>query len=636
MALSAPTLYEYYTSGGITSGLSTNQPYFTLNDKNVTLYSGALHYFRVPRQYWRDRLRKLKAAGLNTVETYVPWNLHEPEIGTFDFGNGGSDMEDFLHVEEFVKMAQEEDLLVIVRPGPYICAEWEFGGLPSWLLREKDIKVRTSDDNFMKHVSRYFGVLLPILAALQFTNGGAIVGFQVENEYGSTEWKKDNESFVPDKVYLEQLRTLMVRNGIKELLFTSDNPSQHGDVGTLHDIFQTANFARNPKKEFDSLKKLQANKPTMAMEYWTGWFDHWSENHSKRDNVEFRQVLNDILRYPASFNMYMFHGGTNWGFLNGANLQNGKYQPDTTSYDYDAPLTENGDYTEKYHIVKNLIAKYNKVITKVPPPPKETPRIRYPDIEIKQQLQFSTIVEQLPQVFQSTDVVPMELLPINNDSGQSYGYTIYRTTADIPPNSVLKMKGYVHDSVLVLVDGKLVSRALRNSDDINKFGYWRLKDGTLTLPEGKNSTIDLIVENWGRNNFGKLEDFKQFKGLTSDVFLNTHVLKNWEIRPLEFKTKWTKSLHGWYDFSTTNLTLNKANLEVDQPMDTYLDMSQWNTGIVTINGFVLGRYMHLGPQQTLYLPAPLLKPGTNEIIIFEHFTPATHVKFSQNPIYLKK
>ncbi|XP_044259099.1 beta-galactosidase-1-like protein 3 [Tribolium madens] len=510
----AVSLYEYYTSGGVTSGLSIEQSYFTLNSRNITLYSGAMHYFRVPRRYWRDRLRKMRAAGLNAVETYIPWNLHEPQIGTYDFGEGGTDFSDFLHVEKFLKLAQEEDLLAIVRPGPYICAEWDFGGLPSWLLRE-NMTVRTSGTTFMSHVTRYFARLLPILAALQFTKGGPIVGFQVENEYGST---KSN-----DKLYIKQLKNLMIQFGLVELLFTSDSPSQHGDLGTLPELFQTANFARNPVKEFKALEKYQKGRPTMAMEFWTGWFDHWAQGHTKRNNTEFGLVLEEILKYPASVNMYMFHGGTNFGFLNGANLDR-RYQPDTTSYDYDAPLTENGDYSEKYHIVRNLIGNQNGVKTKLPPLPEPTPRQWYPKLKIGYQLRYHDIVKSLEIALVSEKVVPMELLPINNNSGQSYGYTIYRTTTNIPPNSTLKIEGYVHDSVLVLVDNELISPPLINKSDLEKFGYWCLKDGTIKLPGTKNATLDLIVENWGRNNFGKLHQFRQFKGLNQSFGANMAAL----------------------------------------------------------------------------------------------------------------
>ncbi|KAJ8937459.1 hypothetical protein NQ314_011848 [Rhamnusium bicolor] len=523
MALTVlPSLYEYYTGGGIYTGLNANKPNFTLNDRNITIYSGALHYFRVPKAYWRDRLRKLRAAGLNAVETYVPWNLHEPQSGRFDFGQGGSDMEDFLDVAEFLRTAQEEDLLAIVRPGPFICTEWEFGGFPSWLLREKNIKVRTSEPTYMKYVKRYFNMLLPILAMLQFTKGGPIIAFQVENEYGST---KNPGKFVPDRVYLRQLRQIMIKNGIVELLVTSDSPTMHGSIGTIPGVFlQTANFAGNPENEFNRLQQLQPGRPVMAMEFWTGWFDHWSEVHHTRDDDDFHDTYERILKYPASVNMYMFHGGTSFGFMNGANLENSKtdnsgYQPDTTSYDYDSPLTESGDYTLKYVMVKELLRKYNPVPTS--------------------QLSLDEILDNIPSRHLSSSVLPMELLPINNMSGQSYGYIVYRKRfLDIPATSVLTIGGRICDSLVVLVNGRLMTKPLTTASDLNGFGFWRLKNSNLTLGP-KNlfgATLDLVVENWGRNNFGYLDQFNQFKGLWQGaVYLNNMEISDWEIIPLEFK-----------------------------------------------------------------------------------------------------
>ncbi|XP_031335067.1 beta-galactosidase-1-like protein 3 [Photinus pyralis] len=639
-----PTVYNYYTAGGITAGLSAAQNYFTLNNKNITLHSGALHYYRVPQQYWRDRLRKMRAAGLNTVETYVPWNLHEPEIGTYDFGNGGSDMQEFLNLETFLKTAQEEDLLAIVRPGPYICAEWEFGGFPSWLLREKDQEVRTSNPSFMKHVTRYFNVLLPILAAFQFTLGGPIISFQVENEYGALKlWPV----FDTDKVYLEQLRQLFLKNGIVELLVTSDNAILHGIGGTLTEHFlHTANFADSADEQFDRLNELQPNKPTMAMEFWTGWYDHWGATHNVRSNEQFERVLDSILKYPASVNMYMFHGGTSFGFLNGANQlvslgdTNFMYAPQTTSYDYDAPLSERGDYTEKYHIAKRLISKYSKVQFKTPEMPKVTPTTAYTNITITEQLRFEQVAELVSEKFNYASPVAMEMLPINNGSGQSYGYIVYKKTGlDIPANSELKISGYVWDSVIVLIDGKLVSKQLTGPHDLNGFGYWRLENGKLNLGgmNRTNATLELVVENWGRNNFGFSYQFKQFKGLWQcDVYINSDVISNWEVMPLQFKRKWTNSLSGWQspDFSIVGPSLYKATFTVDNPEDTFLDMRAWTKGIVMINGFVLGRYVTpLGPQQTLYLPAPLQNKGVNEIVVFEQFTPSSQITFSEKPIY---
>ncbi|CAG9836262.1 unnamed protein product [Diabrotica balteata] len=311
------TLYEYFTDGGIQSGLNDKKPYFTLNGKEITILSGALHYFRVPRDYWKDRLRKYRAAGLNTVETYIPWNLHEYEDGIYDFGQGGSDFQDFLDLDMFIKLAKEEDLFVILRPGPYICAELDFGGLPSWLLRYDGIKIRTSDAKYVNLVKRYFIKLLRIVAPLQFTKGGPIIAVQIENEYGNLA----DESNKIDTKHLKQLKDILQENGIVELLFTSDTPS-NGFTGTVPEVLATANFQHEPEKELTLLKNFQPNKPLMVMEYWTGWFDHWAERHHTRTADNFGEVLDCILNFGASVNFYMFHGGTNWGFLNGANLKN--------------------------------------------------------------------------------------------------------------------------------------------------------------------------------------------------------------------------------------------------------------------------------------------------------------------------
>ncbi|XP_044744677.1 beta-galactosidase-1-like protein 2 [Coccinella septempunctata] len=635
-----PTLYEYYTLPKIETGLSANQSYFTLNGRNISLYSGALHYFRVPKPYWRDRLRKMRAAGLNAVETYIPWNLHEYEDGKYDFGKGGTDMQDFLDVKEFFQIAKEEDLFAIARPGPFICAEWEFGGFPSWLLRTKDIKVRTSDSKYMKYVTRYFDVLLPILALLQFTNGGPIVAFQIENEYGSTE----GNGFEPDRVYLRQLVDLYRKNGIRELLVSSDSPTAHGDKGTLPGVLlQTANFAGNPKAEFDKLKELQHNKPTMSMEFWTGWFDHWSEYHHTRDDDDFGKVYEQILSYPASVNMYMFHGGTSFGFLNGANLNNAQidnsgYQPDTTSYDYDAPLTEAGDYTEKYVIVKKLLNQYNKVLTKLPVTPAISEKIAYPKISVEKEMMLDDILANIHSSVSSFNLLSMENLPINNGSGQSFGYTLYRKeNIDLPPNSVLTIEGRVCDSVVVLVNGVLMSKPLLYTEDLNGFGFWKVNNSKLTLgPRGlKNATLDLLVENWGRVNFGLLPQFNQFKGLwQGGVLINKEKVTSWKIYPIEFKKSWNNNLVGWKDPSgrwAPGPSLHKATLNVKETKDTFVSMEGWTKGIVIVNGFVLGRYARIGPQQTLYLPAPFLKNGTNTILVFEHYMPAPEIKFCRTP-----
>lgn len=632
-----PTLYEYYTSEEIQEGLSDKQPYFTLNKRKITIYSGALHYFRVPPAYWRDRLRKMRAVGLNAVETYVPWNLHEPQPGLFDFGNGSTDFTKFLNLERFLKLAQEEDLFVILRPGPYICAEWDFGGLPSWILR-LNTKIRTCDPNFINLVKRYFSILLAKLCALQFINGGPIIAVQIENEYGNT--KEENQPI--DTEYLSLLKEIILENGIVELLFTSDTPS-NGFFGTLPGVLATANFQDQADLELSLLKKYQPNKPLMVMEYWTGWFDHWAERHHTRSSETFGKVLEDILSFGASVNMYMFHGGTNWGFLNGANIKgistdNSAYQPDVTSYDYDAPLDEGGDYTDKYYKVKELIKKYNTVVTKLPDLPRPNIKIAYPTITIKNMLTVDDLIQQSCEIFISEKPIAMESLNINNNSGQSYGYIVYRKkNISIPPNSILKIEGHVCDTVLVLLDGDLKSKIVKSKEDLNGFGYWRLKDSEIPLGEKGylNATLDLVVENFGRVNYGKLHQFNQYKGLwQGNILLNDSIVGQWDIAPLQFQKCWTNSLINWKPIEIfSGPALYKATFETMELSDCFIDMREWQKGFVIINGFVLGRYFKLGPQQTLYLPAPFLNKGLNTILIFEHFRSAPDIKFCTNHIF---
>ncbi|VEN53201.1 unnamed protein product, partial [Callosobruchus maculatus] len=672
-----PTLYEHYTAGGIHTGLNADKPYFTLNGKNISIYSGAVHYFRVPKQYWRDRLRKLRAA----VDTYIPWNLHEPQAYSFDFGQGGSDWEDFLDVREFLSIAKEEDLFAIVRPGPYICAEWEFGGLPSWLLREAGIKFRTSDAVFMKYVRRYtalenvsrntymtlsnkenqkpseelhqqflddgnykatlyFSVLLPILAMLQFTKGGPIVALQIENEYAST---YQPGTFTPDKKYMKQLRQILIDHGIVELIITSD-AAGYGTRGSLPGlVFQTVNFGSDPDHQFDLLKAFQPNRPIMAMEFWTGWFDHWSEIHFLRNDSDFRDNLERILRYPASVNMYMFTGGTSFGFMNGANLDNelddnSGYEPDTTSYDYDPPLAENGDYTGKYQMVKELLKKYNPIETRLPETPHLAPRVAYKSQTIQGQLTLDEIIYRIPDRLYTSHLKPMEYLPINNMSGQSYGYIIYRHKLyDLPRSSKLTIGGRVRDTVVVTLNDHLISRPLDVVSDLDGFGFWRTVNSTLDLGSDAHTyaVMDLMVENWGRVGYGKRNQFYQFKGLWStDVYVNREKLQDWEIFPLEFKRSWTQSLTGWHTpFKSTGPALYKTDIFIDDPRDTYLDMQSWCKGIVIVNSFVLGRYSKIGPQQTLYLPGPFLRKGRNDIFVFEHYRAAGSISFADSPVF---
>lgn len=625
-----PTLYQYYTGNGISAGLSDKQPYFTLNNKNITIYSGAFHYFRVPRAYWRDRLKKMKAAGLNTVETYVPWNLHEPQQGQFDFGNGGTDFEDFLHVQEFLKIAQEEDLFVLVRPGPYINSEFEFGGLPSWITKKVKKIRRSADEYFLTFVKAFFNVLIPMLATLQFQKGGPIIGMQVENEFGSARFK--------DTAYLEAVRDMLTEHGIIELLYTSD-PPRNGQYGAIPGVLQASNFNGDPKEMFDLMNTFQHGKPNLCMESYTGWFDHWGQRHQHKRPSDYKTQLEKILDYPGSVNMYMFVGSTSYGFTNGATLMptnnNSGLQPDPTSYDYDSPITEYGTTTSKYEFVKEVIAARNKVQTFIPDFPSPLPLTAYSPLTPVGQLPLSEAIKQVGWSLPSENVVTMEELNINNGNGQSFGYIVYKkTNLDIPANAVLKISDYVRDTVLVLINGKLVSPSPSKLDDLNGFGFWKLYESTLTLTsqEIKGATLELVVENFGRNTLGVY----QFKGLVGDISINNKKLTNWDIVPLEFRKYYNLELTNWQPVTQKQKTsaLYKFTLNIDgAPSDTFLDMRQWTKGITIVNGFVLGRHFFVGPQQTLYLAAPFLKTGSNDIIIFEHYNAPETLSFTTEPIW---
>ncbi|KAJ8920358.1 hypothetical protein NQ315_005222 [Exocentrus adspersus] len=635
-----PTNYEYFTSGGISSGLSADQPTFTLNGKEIFIYSGGLHYFRVPRAYWRDRMRKIRAAGLNAVATYIAWNLHEPENGVFDFGNGGSEMEDFLDLEEFMKTAQEEDLFVILRSGPFICAEYNFGGFPTWLLRENHIEFRTTDETYMKYVTRYFNTLLPILEKYQFTKGGPVIAFQIENEYGNQE----SRNFRPQKEYLEELHQIFSNNGIVELLVTADSPLSHGDAGALPGVFlQTANLGASPEQQFERLLQLQPNKPLMVMEFWSGGFDFWGNKHTTKKASSMKGVYERILKYPASANIYMFIGGTNFGFSNGATYGTADIgiESITTSYDFDAPLNEAGDYTDKYFDIKELVAKYNPVKTSTPEVPELIPKVAYPTISIEKEITFSDLIKNnAPHVIESENVIAMEKLDINSNSGQASGYIVYRKeNVDLAPKTMLKIGGKVCDSAEVLIDGVRVSPNFETKADFDNFGFWRKQDATLQVntEEKKGATLDILVENWGRVNGGRVTGYNQtFKGLwQGDVYLNDKKVSDWKIIPLEFKKDWTNNLKSWSEVaSSTGPALYYANLEIsDEPSDTYIDMRQWTRGLVAVNGFPLGRYTRIGPQQALYLPAPFLKKGSNSIVVFEEYKGADELKFVTKQIW---
>ena len=520
------------------------------------------------------------ACGLNTVETYVPWNLHEPRPGKFNF-------EGLADIVRFIETAGELGLHVIVRPGPYICSEWEFGGLPAWLLEDPNIRLRCYDKTFLEKVDRYFDELLPRLNPLQCTKGGPIIAMQVENEYGS---------YGNDKKYLNYLKEGMIKRGIDVLLFTSDGPTDEMlQGGTLPDIFKTVNFGSRPEEGFEKLLEYQPDKPPVCMEFWNGWFDHWGGPHHTRDGKEVADVLDRMLKMGASVNFYMFHGGTNFGFMNGANYKSDGLSPTVTSYDYDCPVSESGDLTKKYHHIRNVIKKYAEADDDILPEP--IPKKAFGRIRLDKHAGLFDSLDKLSQPVKRTCPEPMEKL------GQNYGFILYRSQVTGPRKENRLMIYDIHDRALIFLDGEFKGIMKRDQKE----------PLILDIPE-RGAQLDILVENMGRINYGPY--FKDYKGITEGVWLGTQFLFDWTIYPLpmedlsglEFKESCSyASFPGFFS----------AGFDVDKPADTFLLMEGWKKGNVFLNGFNLGRYWEAGPAKTLYIPAPLLKKGRNTIIVFE-------------------
>lgn len=573
---------------------------FFLDGSPFKFISGALHYFRVVPQYWQDRLEKLKAMGCNTVETYIPWNFHEPRKGEFCF-HGMADL------QRFILLAQKLGLWVIVRPGPYICAEWEFGGLPAWLLAEDGMRVRSRHPSFLKHLQEYFDVLLPKLIPLQADQGGPILLFQVENEYGY---------YGDDSKYMEAVRDMLVRGGLTMPLITSDGAfAESLGNGLVTGALPTANFGSDPQEKLSLLRKHLPNPegPLMVTEFWIGWFDAWgSGKHRDTPSKQSVGVLDYILQ-NGHVNFYMFHGGTNFGFMNGANYYD-KLEPDVTSYDYGAPLSEDGRITEKYQDFRNVIAGYADV-----PPVEFSQRISYAGFGFHPVVQkvslFSTLAELAPGIAKETPLC-MEKL------GQSYGYVVYEAqmNKDLRLERIAFTKtndracvyaGLQH--LVTLYDKELVGEHPLNAQ----------------LPAG--CTVRVLVENMGRVNFGYLMD-QQRKGIDGNVWFNGFAHTGWKHYCLSLDPQQLQRINFGGEYHSGTPGFYHVPFEVDTPADTFLDMSGWGKGCVFLNGFALGRFWEQGPQWKLYVPAPLLQAGHNQLCIFEtEGRAADGVTFSNKP-----
>ncbi|NGZ74781.1 glycoside hydrolase family 35 protein [Saccharibacillus alkalitolerans] len=576
---------------------------FYYGNESIQLRSGAIHYFRVVPEYWEHRLRSLIACGFNTVETYIAWNVHEPKEGEFVF-DGIAD------VEAFVRLAGLLGLHVIVRPSPYICAEWEFGGLPAWLLQDGDIRLRCSDPAYLAKVDAYFDELLPRLEPLLCTNGGPIIALQIENEYGS---------FGSDKAYLRHLRDGMIRRGMNVLLFTSDGPEDFMlRAGSVEGALATVNFGSGTQKAFETLRGHQPQGPLMVMEFWDGWFDRWQGPHHTRPSSEIIAELGRMLDLEASFNFYMFHGGTNFGFMNGANHVN-FYEPTVTSYDYGAPLTENGAPTETYFAVRELLSK--RLGLTPPEPPPLPPTKAYGRVELRERAELFGHADLLSGgAIRSASTEPMERL------GQAYGFILYSTRVGAEHDGGRLFLQEPRDRALVFAGGEQIGLVSR----------WEEQPGLeLSVPE-EGIRLDILVENMGRINYGPL--MRDRKGITEGVRIGNQFLHGWDIRALplddltELEFASSEAANAPRTGEETDLpsaskepadhrgarpAFYRGTFVAKEAADTFVRTDGWHKGAVWVNGFLLGRYWKTGPTKTLYVPAPLLRSGDNEIVLFE-------------------
>ncbi|HYH00904.1 MAG TPA: beta-galactosidase family protein [Terriglobales bacterium] len=566
---------------------------FVLDGKPFQIIAGEMHYPRIPREYWRDRLKMARAMGLNTVSTYVFWNLHEPRPGVYDF-TGQQD------IVTFIRMAQEEGLKVILRPGPYICAEWELGGFPAWLLKNPDTVLRSTDEKFMNPAERWIARLGQEVAKLQIGRGGPIIAVQVENEYGS---------FDKDKVYMRRVYDALRNAGFTDtLLYTADGPTQLPD-GTLPDVPAVVNFGPGQARQgLEVLAKFRPGQPLMIGEWWAGWFDHWGAQHHTTNGEEEAKELDWVLQNGHSINFYMFHGGTSWGFMNGANFDRGGYRPDTSSYDYSAALDESGRPTKKYWLFRDVIAK--RTGAKLPKVPVIADTIELPGIKLER---TAPLFSNLPKATVIEKPQNMERV------GQSYGYILYTTKVKGPVAGELAITD-VRDYALVYVDGMLVGSLDRRSK----------QDRLPVEIKQKDARLDILVENTGRINFTK-ELRNERKGITKSVTLAGTELTGWQVYPLPMTD--LSSLRFTTD-AVKGPAFYDGTLDVRTPADTFLDMRNWSKGTVWINGHHLGRFWNIGPQQTMYVPGAWLKKGANRVVVFD-LVPQSNpvVKTSKTPVF---
>lgn len=571
-------------SGTFEAGKGT----FLLNGEPFVVKAAELHYPRIPRAYWEHRIKQCKALGMNTICLYVFWNFHEEKPGEFDF-TGQKDL------AEFCRLCQKNDMYVILRPGPYVCAEWEMGGLPWWLLKKKDIRLREDDPYFLERVAIFEKEVANQVAGLTIQKGGPIIMVQVENEYGS---------YGESKEYVAKIRDIVRENFGDVTLFQCDWASNF-QLNALDDLVWTMNFGTgaNIDEQFAPLKEVRPDSPLMCSEFWSGWFDKWGANHETRAADDMIAGIDEMLSKGISFSLYMTHGGTNWGHWAGANSPG--FAPDVTSYDYDAPISESGKITPKYEKLRETLAKYmdGKKQAKVPD---DIPTISVPAFEFTE---VAPLFANLPEPKSDDTIRTME------EYDQGFGSILYRTTLPKIDRSATLTVTEAHDYAQIFIDGKYIGKLDRRNGEKQ-----------LDIPAcAEGAQLDILVEAMGRINFGRA--IKDFKGITGKVELKnggrTTELKGWKVYNLEDRYEGYKGLKFEPLKSVKDAQgqrvpgCYRATFHVEKPGDTFLNFETWGKGLVYVNGYGIGRIWEIGPQQTLYMPGCWLKEGENEILVFD-------------------
>lgn len=548
---------------------------FLLDGQPHRILSGALHYFRVHPQQWADRIRKARLMGLNTIETYVAWNAHAPSLGEWDISGG-------LDLGRFLDLVAAEGMHAIVRPGPYICAEWDNGGLPAWLFRDEQVGVRRLEPLYMAAVTDYLQRVYEIVGPRQIDEGGPVILVQIENEYGA---------YGADKDYLGELVRVTREAGITVPLTTVDQPNdQMLADGSIPGVHKTASFGSRATERLTTLREHQPTGPLMCMEFWNGWFDDWGTHHHTTDPEVTARDLDAILSVGGSVNFYMFHGGTNFGLTNGAN-DKGRYAPITTSYDYDAPLDEAGNPTEKYFAFRDVIARYSTIPDDVPAAPHRVGGFSIP-------LPYRSNL--LPLVSSLGTESRHNALPTFDDLAHDRGIAIFTTTLHANGPGVLSFDE-VRDRAWIFLDGAPVGVLARDAHE-----------RAIVLPRSTGELV-IIVEDQGRVNYGPR--IGEHKGLIGGGRLDDEPIVGWTAIPLELDRVPTIDLD--HDDLAVGPVIARGTFELTRPCDLFLDTREWGKGFAWINGFALGRYWRRGPQRTLYVPEPVLRSGLNELVILE-------------------